>query len=101
MKSKKWLIAFIIFLGIISIGLFRVYTISTNEIMMGTPTMTSSFTLIAYIFIAILLSFIYLLILMINSVNENILNRVVKNIFIISLLIIFIPIIIGILILFH
>ncbi|WP_159426816.1 hypothetical protein [uncultured Clostridium sp.] len=51
MKNKKWLIAFIIFLGIISIGLFRVYTISTNEIMMGKPTMTSSFTFIAYLFI--------------------------------------------------
>ncbi len=101
MKNKKWLLVFIIFLGIISVGLFRVYTISTNEIMMGTPTMTSSFTFLAYIFIAILVSFIYLLILMINSVNENILNRVVKNIFIISLLVIFIPIIIGILIFFH
>ncbi len=101
MKNKKWLIAFIIFLGIISIGLFRVYTISTNEIMMGKPTMTSSFTFIAYLFIAILVSIIYLIILMINSISENILNRVVKNIFIITLLIIFIPILIGVLIIFH
>ena len=101
MKSKKCLIAFIIFLGIISIGLFRVYTISTNEIMMGKPTMTSSFTFIAYLFIAILVSIIYLIILMINSISENILNRVVKNIFIITLLIIFIPILIGVLIIFH
>ncbi|MBD7916618.1 hypothetical protein H9660_15930, partial [Clostridium sp. Sa3CUN1] len=86
MKNNKWLIVFIIFLGIISIGLFRVNTISTNEIMMGTPTMTSSFTFIVYLFIAILVSIIYLIILMINSVSENILNRVIKNIFIISLL---------------
>ena len=101
MKNKKWLIVFIIFLGIISIGLFRVYTISTNEIMIGKPTMTSSFSFIAYLFIATLVSLIYLIILMINSVSENILNRVVKNIFIVSLLMIFIPIIIGILIFFH
>ena len=100
MKNKRWVIAILFFIGIVVFGLIRMSIISKIEIARGTPTMTGEFAFIAYFIISILVTIIWLIISIINSINEEIFNRGIKNIFIVTLLIIFVPIILGALMVF-
>lgn len=97
MKNKRWVIAILLFIGIVIFGLIRMSIINKIEIAKGTPTMTGAFSFIAYLVISILATVIWLIISIINSINEEIFNRGIKNIFIGALLIIFVPIILGVL----
>ena len=100
MKNKSWVIAILIFVGIVLFGLIRMCIINKIEIARGTPTMTGAFAFIAYLVTSILVTIIWLIISIVNSINEEIFNRGIKNIFIGTLLIIFLPIILGILMFF-
>ena len=100
MKNKRWVIAILFFIGIVVFGLIRMSIINKIEIARGTPTMTGEFAFIAYFIISILVTIIWLIISIINSINEDIFNRGIKNIFIVTLLIIFVPIILGALMVF-
>lgn len=100
MKNKRWVIAILLFVGIVLFGLIRMCIINKIEIARGTPTMTGAFAFIAYLVTSILVTIIWLIISIINSINEEIFNRGIKNIFIGILLTIFIPIILGILMIF-
>ena len=101
MKLIKKFYPLILFIGIIFIGVIRWWQISSYEISRGTPTMSGSFAFIAYFIIAVIVLIVSLLILWITSIKESILNKTIKQIFIITLLIVFIPIIGGILFVFH
>ena len=101
MKALKKLYPFILFIGIIFIGFIRMYQINSYEIMIGKPTMTGSFTFAVYIIISIIVTIVSVGSYKISSINERILNRTIKLIFIITLLIISIPIIIIMLYFFH
>ena len=100
MKNKRWVIAILLFVGIVLFGLIRMCIINKIEIARSTPTMTGEFAFIAYLVTSILITVIWMIISIINSINEQIFNRVIKNIFIGALLIIFLPIILGILMVF-
>lgn len=100
MKNKRWIIAILLFIGILVFGLIRISIINKIEIARGTPTMTGAFAFIAYLVTSILVTVIWMIISIINSINEEIFNRGIKNIFIGTLLIIFLPIILGILMFF-
>lgn len=100
MKNKRGVIAILLFIGIVVFGLIRMSIINKIEIARGTPTMTGEFAFIAYLVTSILITVIWMIISIINSINEEIFNRGIKNIFIGTLLIIFLPIILGILMIF-
>lgn len=100
MKNKRGVIAVLLFIGIVLLGLIRMSIINKIEITRSTPTMTGEFAFIAYLVTSILVTVIWMIISIINSINEQIFNRVIKNIFIGTLLIIFVPIILGILMVF-
>ncbi|WP_294188232.1 hypothetical protein [uncultured Clostridium sp.] len=101
MKVLKKLYPFVLFIGIIIWGFIRMYQINSYEILIGKPTMTGSFTFMTYGIISIIVTIVSVLIYKISSINEDILNRTIKLIFIITALIISIPIIIVMLYFFH
>lgn len=100
MKNKRWVISILLFIVIVIFGLIRMSIINKIEISRGTPTMTGEFAFIAYLVTSILVTAIWIIISIINSINEKVFNRGIKNIFIGALLIIFVPIILGILMVF-
>lgn len=100
MKNKRWVIAILLFVVIVVFGLIRMSIINKIEIDRSTPTMTGEFAFIAYLVTSILVTVIWMIISIINSINEEIFNRGIKNIFIGALLIIFVPIILGVLMVF-
>ena len=70
-----------------AIGLFRTNIIHHNELVAGTPTMTGSFTFLAYLIVATIIFFISLIIFKVNSVKESIFSKTIKIVISISILI--------------
>ena len=101
MKEKNWILSIAIWIFIVAIGLFRTDIIHHNELVAGKPTMTGSFTFLAYLIVATIVFFISLIIFKVNSVKEIIFSKPIKIIINISILIITLPIVFFILLFFH
>ena len=101
MKEKNWILSIVLWIFIVAIGLFRTNIIHHNELAAGTPTMTGSFTFVAYLIVATIAFFISLIIFKINSVKESILSKSIKIIINIAILIIALPIVFLILFFFQ
>ena len=101
MKRNKLFSPLIVWIFIIAFGLLRMSIIDYNELASGTPTMTGEFTFLAYIIIASIVSLMLLIISKINSLNEDILNNIVKVIINISIVILMLPIVFIMLLFFH
>ena len=101
MKEKNWILSIVSWIFIVAIGLFRTNSIHHNELAAGTPTMTGTFTFLAYLIVATIVFFISLIILKINSVKESIFSKSIKIVIDIAILIISLPIVFIILFFFH
>ena len=101
MKEKNWILSIVLWVFIVSIGLFRADIIHNNELVSGKPTMTGSFTFSAYLIVATIVFLISLIIFKVNSVKESIFSKPIKIIISISILIITLPIVFFILLFFH
>ncbi|MDU5106170.1 hypothetical protein [Clostridium sp.] len=101
MKEKNWILSIVLWFFIVAIGLFRTNSIYHNELAAGTPTMTGSFTFLAYLIVATIVFFISLIIFKINSVKESIFSKSIKTVIDIAILIISLPIVFIILFFFH
>ena len=87
MKEKSWILSIALWIFIVAIGLFRTNIIHHNELVAGTPTMTGSFTFLAYLIVATIIFFISLIIFKVNSVKESIFSKTIKIVISISILI--------------
>ena len=101
MKEKNWILSIVLWFFIVVIGLFRTNIIHHSEWAAGTPTMTGTFTFLAYLIVATIVFFISLIILKINSVKESIFSKSIKIVIDIAILIISLPIVFIILFFFH
>lgn len=52
MKEKNWILSIVSWIFIVAIGLFRTNIIHHNELVTGKPTMTGTFTFLAYLIVA-------------------------------------------------
>lgn len=101
MKEKNWILSIVSWIFIVAIGLFRTNIIHHNELVAGKPTMTGTFTFLAYLIVATIVFLISLIIFKINSVKESIFSKSIKIVIDITILIISLPIVFIILFFFH
>ena len=88
LKEKSLIVSIVLWIFTAVIGLIRMNIIHSNELAAGRPTMTGTFTFLAYLIIAIIGFFISLIIFKINSVKGSIFIKLIKIVINIAILII-------------